>query len=307
MHPAASAASCSGAVIDAHTIQRKGPLHRIVDDANHVCRLEPSREGIKLEEIGWREASTFPGYCSRHDAQAFEPIEQHVFTGAHEQCVLQAYRALCNELYRKIALRDSLRYQRDVLDRGRSLDDQISIQLGLSISISGATKSIGEFEVLRTEFERAVREGRFDHFRSRCYFFQGDLCVASTSALHAEFDFAGNKLVDLWDFEVDGEGLMHSTMSVEGGGAISFVWLADQRTPETVVESFDRFPDTDKGDVFVQYCFLNAENTYFSRAWWNSLDAQRQEQVSKYAGTFHYDGGAFVPNEKRLVDWKVKC
>jgi hypothetical protein len=95
MHAQASSANCGGRVIDSHTIQRKGPLERIVDADNHVCRLAPSRQGgMALEEVGWRQASVFPGYCAKHDSVTFAPLERTPFTGTHEQCVLQSYRRI---------------------------------------------------------------------------------------------------------------------------------------------------------------------------------------------------------------------
>ena|ERR1700679_3536983 len=80
--------------------------------------------------------------------------------------------------------------------------------------------------------------------------------------------------------------------------------LADERSPQSIVSSFDDIQNKDKGDVFVQYSFLNCENTYFSRKWWDNLGPSQQEQLKKYAVATYYDGGAFVPSQPRLVDWQ---
>ena len=118
MHQQASTSSCSGRVVDAHSIQRKGPLARIVGAANHVSRLEPSKDGSAyvVNDIGWKRASVFPGYCSAHDSALFRPLEETAFIGEHEHCVLQAFRNICNELYRKNALLESFMFQRDHVD-----------------------------------------------------------------------------------------------------------------------------------------------------------------------------------------------
>jgi len=39
MHPLASPDTCRGKVIDSHTIQRKGPLEKIVDGTGHVLHF----------------------------------------------------------------------------------------------------------------------------------------------------------------------------------------------------------------------------------------------------------------------------
>jgi hypothetical protein len=267
MHPHASSSVCQGPVVDSHTIQRKGPLERITSTNNHVSHLEPSSAGetFEVKDIGWKKASTFPGYCGKHDSLIFAQLESTPFSGSHEQCVLQAYRNTCNELYKKRASIESLESQRNLIDRGFSLDDQIGWQLSVNQNIAGQTKSMQEIELLWRKFEDAVIEKKYDRFSSKCYFFEGDLCITSSCALPAEFDFKGNRYADMWDLRENAEMLSHSIMATDKGGAVVFTWLVDERSPQSVVSSFDDIRDEDKGDVFAQYCFLNSENTYFSK------------------------------------------
>jgi hypothetical protein len=304
MHPSASGAVCVGKVVDSHTIQRKGSLQKITDASNHVCHLAPAAgHGYVVDEIGWKKASTFPGYCARHDSEVFDALERMPFSGTHEQCVLQAYRNVCNELYKKRALLESLQYQRDVLDRGCDVERQIELQLTFTQNIAGQTKSKDELERLWRRFEGVVAQREYDRLSSKCYFFKGDLCVTSAGAIHAEFDFRGNRLTDMWDLNADAQMLSHSTMATDEGGAIVFAWFTDEKLPSAIVDSFSELPDEDKGDIFVQYCFLNSENTYFSKGWWNSLGLSRQERLKRFAAALFYDGGRFVASANRLVDW----
>jgi hypothetical protein len=305
MHPYAGPNKCSGTIIDSHTIQRKGPLHELVDTSNHVCKLEVAPEEVLVKEIGWRKASTFPGYCAEHDSRIFGPLERLPFTETHEQCVLQAYRSVCNDLYKKRALIESLEYQRGVIDRGCTLDEQIDKQLYVTLNLDGQIKSERELSSLWRKFDTAIARQDYSAFSSSCYFFNGDLSVTSAGALHTKFDFHGNKLIDMWDIKVDAQILCHSIMVTKSGGAIVFVWFTEEQLPSTVVSSFDEIEDSDKGDIFVQYCFLNCENTYFSKRWWENLKTSAQAQLKKYAAVRYYDGGAFVANKASLVQWNT--
>jgi hypothetical protein len=305
MHPLASPSSCSGKVIDSHTIQRKGPLKQIIDDTGHLMHFEsdPNNGEVKVSRIGWRKASIFPGYCSGHDTSLFAPIEKGEFSGEHWHCVLHAFRNVCNEMYRKQALIEFLEFQRTVIDRGFDLDRQINVQLSITKSIEGQKKSLEENDSLRERFESAIIQRQFDTFDSKCYFFQGDIDVVSSSVFQCEFDFTGNKLLDMWDLNMDAEMLSHSVMNTEDGGAIIFVRLKDEQDPSRVVDSFDKLPNEEKGDIFVQYCFVNCENTYFAEKWWVNLSLKQQALINNYAKTLYYEGGAFTANKDRLVNW----
>lgn len=305
MHPSASPESCRGKIIDSHTIQRKGPLERIVDESGHVMHFESDSmsEEVNVNSIGWRKASIFPGFCSTHDSSLFEPIENEQFPGEHWHCVLHAFRNVCNEYYRKLALVEVLEYQRTIIDRGYDLDRQISTQLSFVRSIEGQKKSLEEMAVLREKFNSAITQEKYDAFESRCYYFRGDLDVVSSSVFQCEYDFSGNKLIDMWDLSLDAQMLSHTVVDTEDGGAIIFVWLKGESDPSTVVTSFDGIPNDEKGDIFIQYCFINCENTFFSEKWWNNLSANEKALIERYANTFYYEGGRYTANGKRLVNW----
>lgn len=307
MHPLASPKTCKGDVIDSHTIQRRGPLERIVDASGHVMHFEKKLDSadLKASPIGWRRASVFPGYCAFHDSSLFSSIEKNGFHGEHHLCVLHAFRNACNEYYRKKALIESLEYMRNYIDRGFDIDRQIELQFSYIKNIEGQKKSLNEMAVFMGKLKDAIVQEKYDEFESKCYFFEGLLNVVSSSVFQCEFDFIGNELVDMWDLDLDAQMLSHTVVNNDNGGAIVFVWLKDEKTPASVVSSFNDLASDEKGDIFIQYCFLNCENTYFSKQWWEQLSKAQQGVIERYANTLYYEGGAFAANENRLVDWAM--
>ncbi len=104
-HPLASAINCSGGIICSHTVQRSGPLSAIAMNG-HVYGFDflgqPDAEcHFPYKLIGLRQASTFTGFCSWHDAEMFRVLETQPFTATKEQLFLLAYRALSKEIYAK--------------------------------------------------------------------------------------------------------------------------------------------------------------------------------------------------------------
>src|SRR5690606_25588727 len=85
MHFAASKQSCAGGVINAHTVQRSRELRLLMDSEQHVLTFDPTEldgDGLsKLASVGWRDASTFAGFCKEHDRTTFAPVETRAFDG----------------------------------------------------------------------------------------------------------------------------------------------------------------------------------------------------------------------------------
>ncbi len=136
-------------------------------------------------------------------------------------------------------------FQRDHVDLGFDLNRQIDYQMGLSKSIEGTKKSIEEMSAMRDAFEDVVSRGKYDRFESAAFFFEGDISIISSSAFQAEYEFSGEKLIDLWDLSLDAQILSHSVLNTHSGGAIIFTWLAGDNAPAKVVSSFEAIADAD--------------------------------------------------------------
>src|SRR5260370_4615990 len=97
VHPDAGTGTCSAGPTDAHTIQKEGGLRAIAENGHVISskkgafsiarndgRIIPQRDGIG-------NASTFPGFCNRHDAM-FSPAEQKIVPLSREVAFLLSYR-----------------------------------------------------------------------------------------------------------------------------------------------------------------------------------------------------------------------
>ncbi|MEG7524635.1 MAG: hypothetical protein M3H12_16330, partial [Chromatiales bacterium] len=56
---------------------------------------------IAAKEIGVGVASTFAGFCQKHDNELFKPIDDPYLAPNDEQVFLYAYRCLCREYFVK--------------------------------------------------------------------------------------------------------------------------------------------------------------------------------------------------------------
>ncbi len=81
-----------------HTIQKSSSL-RIIAEEGSVLTPEYILGGAILKEKGFSQASTFPGYCNKHE-RLFEEFENAKKITDSKHYVLQIYRSLCRELVR---------------------------------------------------------------------------------------------------------------------------------------------------------------------------------------------------------------
>ena len=108
MHP--DQGNCSGNIIKAHTISKSSALkpmavdghiymfdhsdHRTFKSAYNLGYLEPVKVGIN-------KATTFTGFCGKHDNDAFEKIDDPDMSVGLDEAMLLSYRSLAREIYAK--------------------------------------------------------------------------------------------------------------------------------------------------------------------------------------------------------------
>ena len=94
---------CGQPAIRAHSIQNRQTITLLEED-NHVLAWQPrftqAGPDIALRRIGRNDASTFAGFCNRHDTDLFRPLDTKPLDGAdREQLFLLAYRGITCELH----------------------------------------------------------------------------------------------------------------------------------------------------------------------------------------------------------------
>jgi hypothetical protein len=95
---------CKETAIRSHSVQNSRVLDLLARDG-HVKGLGKRIEGdpgpvIRFENVGRNQATTFTGFCSKHDYEIFRPIERDTFRPTDpEHLFLVAYRAVARELH----------------------------------------------------------------------------------------------------------------------------------------------------------------------------------------------------------------
>ena len=286
LHP--DAPTGCGRVIRSHTLQRSGIIKSLVGSDNHVRTFHPLHPGpseiLKIHHVGWREASTFFGFCDRHDGQLFSAIENQPFVGSEKQIFLIGYRALCHELYQKQAAMEVDPVLMANLDRGLPGSEQMLIQRQLACQSAGGLSGLREVRSLKRTYDEILRGEDYSMLHSAVLWFRNSPCVASTGTVHVDFDLHGKRLQNLGRDPGPIHGLTFGVVSTPDGNAFAATWLAAFDKCDDFINSLLTFDREAIPSLLAEFFFAYVENTYFSEAWWSALPEPNQRRLMHLAG-----------------------
>jgi hypothetical protein len=277
-----------GKVIRAHTLQRSGILQRLTGTKNHVLSFYPLQHNDggepTIHRVGWRRASTFLGFCESHDGGLFSAIENRPFDGSDKQILLVGYRALCHELYQKQAAAETEPILAENLDRGLPESDQLWIQKLLEAQSDGRRAGLHEMRELKGLYDHILQTEDYFLLHRAVFWFRGDPCVASTGAVHVDFDLRGKRLQNVATDPVPIHGLTFGLLATAEGFALVAAWPVQFHYCDEFLRSLLSYEREVVPSLLTEFFFAYVENTYFSEAWWAALPEANRARLTHLAG-----------------------
>jgi hypothetical protein len=188
--------TCPKPAIKAHSVQNATSLGLIAEQ-NHVYELRMSvRSGVPqctFEKVGRNQASTFPGFCGRHDTDIFKPIDTKPLSLEDaEQLFLIAYRSVSRELHTVMegAMRLQMTLERQIAAGVVPKDAASSAMLeatGHMMKAWGVWKHRLEF------YDRPFEKGRFDDVLHSTFTIEGRKPILASSSFFSVDDRAWGK------------------------------------------------------------------------------------------------------------------
>lgn len=259
--------------------------------------------------IGINQASTFTGFCARHDAELFKELETKPFIASKAQLFLLAYRSMAKEIYAKRSAMRLIPLLRKG-DVGKDAVEQVRLQSELFIHAQLQQQGLDDLESSWADYQAAFLAGDYDRFSAYLIFASSTPDFAVSGGFYPEFDFQSRALQSLASLEPL-DFLSFSVIPFQSGGVIALVWDSESaRACQQFAASLDRLNNNEIPDALVRLTFEHFENTYANPRWWENLsDEQRQQllgrlgksasnQVNRLADCLSDDG-------LRTATWKV--
>ena len=289
---------CTGTFAKAHTVPRAS-LRRIAA-RGHVFSFVPNaynlvRHGPKFppQRLGVNRASTFTGFCSKHDDAIFAPLEKTPFAGTPEQCFLLAYRALARELHLKqstLEYWDTRLRQRPALDAAPPL-----ARFTVDAFLRGSRKGFADLASHKADYDRILLRGDYHDVRAHVVEVSRPPSVMCSGGIVPEHTFDGEKLIDIPNHPQRLSLLSFSSFADATAGFVVFAWVDDGSDHcDRLARSLKRLPTGILTASLVRFFFECCENVHLQPSWWQGLPATARDRL-----VARMDGSSeFVPRDR---------
>ena len=276
-HPQADTETCGERIIRAHTVQRRGGLAAIAEEG-HVISVESAARNLHRNEgrfvprqVGLRSASTFMGFCNRHDTEMFRTVETGEVRLNPQACFLLGFRATAYEHYMKALQRRIMGLMRH-MDAGLSFEEQCAIQQVAYAFEVGVLRGIEDCTRWKHQYDTMFREERLDDYRFVAVEYSQVLPVVGCGAFHPEFDFGGSALQRIGHGDAHLEHVTFNLTVLNDRSVMVLGWTEGNQGPaEAFARSFRNLSDRRKPNATVQLAFEHMSNVFMKPSWWRNL------------------------------------
>lgn len=304
---------CSGNVVKSHTVPKSRSLQRIAREG-HVYSYPPKNllrnrtlrnlKALDPELLGINRASTFSGFCSRHDSTIFAPLETHLFSGSLEQCFLIGYRALSREIYNKHGQRNIVTSIRNYADRGKSYEEQVEIQNYYKEYQEAMKTGIYGLNYHKSICDTILENRDFSAVQAYIIELEDLPPVMCSGGFYPERDFDGINLQNIMDGNI--WDILYFVSFYDGErGIVAFSWLSNSdKACRPFIESLNALSDEFVTSALLRCFFTSCDNIHIKPDWWETLPSEIRKSAiqrlqisltSEYFGDFRDDGIVYPP------------
>ena len=156
------------------------------------------------------------------------------------------------------------------LDKGKSIETQMDIQMKSFLMKVGALAGLNDTEFYKKKFDEMLENKDFSSCQAIVFEFDDPPPVMVSGAVNPDFDFNGKRIQDLGDLEAVPNLLAMNSFYDGQKGYVVMSWLEhSSEAPKMLMQSFLEKPSADHEKYLVQYMFKNFENCFIAPYWWD--------------------------------------
>jgi len=297
---------CTGLIKNAHTIQNKRILEKLVNDGhvyamqlNSVDRLTGPQ--FKFEKVSRNKVTTFTGFCEYHDSNVFRSIETTKYLGTEEQNFIFAYRAFSQEYWKK------LMRQKNLQNAFRNKPSLLKI-VGMVENYRLQSLNWSEMRETKQIFDDVIKNKEYSSICTlrrelpHCYDF------AFVCTYNPEYDLVKNVLNDVFSHQKERmKPVFMTVIPIENKQNILISFLREDSDFFTVyLQQINDLNDTDFRKFINNVAAICTENLVISKRLydkWNEIEIRGETMMQSYEKRFityltHSDEANFLKTTK---------
>lgn len=268
---------CSEKIVSAHTVQRGGVLDRVAEDGHVLAWQQCENHKHDLRPRGINRASTFPGFCSRHDNDVFRPLDREAFVGTPEQAFLLCLRALAHECHKKTTqITANAHYQQAFASLPVGNFAGAAMIEAFTDGLSMGERDMGSARV-RAWLRLAARD--YSHVGIVAYRIDAVPEVAACGWTSPEYDFQSRPVQDLGDSSSPVTGTACFILPSGDGGVVGLAWLERTRAAQRLFRSAMRLDLQTAPHDMLRFALTHSEDCYFRPGFWRGMPPEHRDWV----------------------------
>jgi len=277
IHPDKS--DCSQGIIRAHSIQNNKILSRLSENGEIMTvSFEDENQSVlnfNLSAKGRKTATTFFGFCSKHDSKTFSPIENFSYNCSEQQNFLFTYRAFAYEYHKKL---EQIKLFQFLVSKKPSIlkdENYVGYYRGMQFALKDA-------QFYYEKFSKALKELRFDHVQTVSFSIDNYHEFAVCSGFNLEFDLNG-KQINVPNAKSRSAKQIYLNVFPEDGK--THVLLSclkhDSSTFHPVFEQFKSLDSQERLNYLNNLIPMYSENVVLAPRLWQSWNVEAQQDFIK--------------------------
>lgn len=279
-------------IIKAHSIQESRYLNNISVNGD-VLKVFYDQQGcFSFQDIGKSSASTFYGFCKKHDDEIFKPIEDsNLYEGSIEQNFLFAYRASAKyysninkikNVFEKLMslitnkndkeLKNFLEMTSDEYNSSRIKNWKSKFESYCQFNLTNCMEKIKRLDSLRSYLNTSLRRKKYERITTIKITFKREYDIVATWCFFIEKDLKNNyinnpfsktkfyKPLFITIFPQSGKTIV--LLSFKTNNLKDFTFLDDQLVP---------LMEEDQQKIITAMLGLYCDNFYISNTFWEAL------------------------------------
>lgn len=260
------------AIKRSHVIQRNKILSTIVDDDNKVLqtKIHPDEDIEFVRKLGWRDASTFPGFCESCESTQFSRAEHKDAPINRDIVGKLLWRAMCFTRYRRaveIQTRAKIVSEPKAYETARALEQPL-IPFNSALIMKTRIAAFRSLDRWIRSFEKG-RCGQAKRFNYMVLELENAPFVGA-GAIPVHYDLNRKLLTSPRKFICSDNYLSFTSLCSGGKQFVVFGYDQSHKCSVHLIEQLDKLDRRLVSAFLPQLIIANSDTVYLSPTWWET-------------------------------------